>query len=383
MIALLDQAIRLLDQVGFIPEDEEVFDLLTTANALRRREGERALLRPAFLHRLLGDLPAAFSLFNRDGAKVGTLSGGEVPHGDALLATTPARGELSRSAWSEITEASCAAIGFDVIGSPPAAADLPRPLGDLFAICVGTLRSGRPQLVRLGDPESIDGVRAYLSALRGSPREAELKPHLIVEAQADALLHWPPLACRILIDGARQGVPIAVVGPVPSEPVAAVATLLAGVLIGQLARRQSPVLWGIPLHAAPGWRHCHAVGRQLHLPQLSMRMQRAGSPLHALQAMISGATLVAWSGALNASAADLLRDAAEAPEIWRCARLLAAPESSADPRVVSVQDVETRLARQAPQPADSALRHQLTALLQREAQRTEASEALKLWEACL
>lgn len=384
MDGLLDQAVRLLDQQGFVPGDEEVFDLLTTANALRQREGDRALLRPAFLHRMLTDLPSAFSLFDRDGTKVASLAGSSAgPLGDALLATAPAGGELPNPAWAEITTASLATVGFDLLGSPPALTGIPRPLADLLTVCIAAARSGRPQLVRIGHPESLDGIRTFLSALRGSPREAEMRPIVILEAHSDEMLHWPPLACRILIDGARQGIPTAPVGPSATEPVGAVATLLAGILIHQLARREAPVMWGIPLELTGGCRLCHLAGRQLGLPQLATRTRTSpahASPLEALQALISGAALIAWSGALMASSGQLLRDAAHAPEILKTARLLAPAEQWADPRVSSARDIETRLVRQAPRPADSALREALGALLQREAERTETIEVMTIWE---
>lgn len=330
--AVLDEAIHLLGQRGFTAADEEAIDLLDTAGAIGQSDGGRVRLRAGFLRKALCRVPSAFNLFDREGRKVRTLAGGIGRPQEGALHATLAEADAvvedrDRSprapTVAEVPDlaASLARVReFDILGCTPCPSGIPRPLGEIYRLYWGILNSSRPHLLRPRHTESLSGLQNLLSALRGSDQDAENKPLIIVEALAIEPLEWDRPACRILIDCARHGIPVA---PVPVAPVLAtaesvapvsataaaatpvlrsaapalpqgmkkprpsrapeawaletVATALAGLLIHQLARDQAPLLWGLPLiqpftqspEFTDAWRLCLAAGEQLGLPSLA------------------------------------------------------------------------------------------------------------------
>lgn len=372
--AVLDEAIHLLGQRGFTAADEEAIDLLDTAGAIGQSDGGQVRLRAGFLRKALCRVPSAFNLFDREGRKVRTLTGGIGRPQEGALHATLAEADAvvedrDRSpkapTVAEVPDlaASLARVReFDILGCTPCPSGIPRPLGEIYRLYWGILNSSRPHLLRPQHTESLSGLQNLLSALRGSDQDAENKPLIIVEALATEPLEWDRPACRILIDCARHGIPVA---PVPVAPrpsrapeawaLETVATALAGLLIHQLARDQAPLLWGVPLiqpftqspEFTDAWRLCLAAGEQLGLPSLATsaahphpapgaREEPPGPlpefpddaiALWAVQAELCGAAVVAWGGQSGGgnhlSHRGLERGAALLPEIRRAGALLA------------------------------------------------------------
>ncbi|MCK4304402.1 MAG: hypothetical protein KAY24_09215, partial [Candidatus Eisenbacteria sp.] len=328
--ALLDEAVYVLTHRGFIAGEEEAVDLLEAAGTIQHRDGQWLILHASALRKVLDQLPSAFNLFDRQGSKVRTVSGGVGAGGNAALHATvvdtetlvwtphqaSSRGRAGTCHSEECSvDAACQSAGrpwvpkaadlpgitstlaglpgFDLLGTIPPPSGMPRPLGQILRVYLALLYSSKAQLIRPRDGVVLGDLGDLLCALRGSVAAVEEKPLVILEAIASEPLKWNAVACRVLIDGARRGFPVAPVAALPRDgegpqplPAAdtdrqleapegvtgtanppweapgswaaeSVATLLAAALIHQLARERAPLLWGVPfiqpLALSPSW----------------------------------------------------------------------------------------------------------------------------------
>ncbi len=354
---LLDEAIELLHRRGFAAGDGEVVDLLASHNALVDRSDERVRIRPALLREMLSNVPSGFNLHDRSGRKVRTLAGGaDLEPGPPMQATTlPSTNPVAPERLPDLCRDQAEGGGFDILGEPACPGHLPGPLGDLYPFFWGMLTSRRPRLLRPRDPEVLDGLRSLMSVLRGSPQKALETPFVVVESIAAHSLVWPPAACRILIDGARRGLPVAVVTPpAPARAtkdeawvIEAAAMGIAGVTIHQLARGDAPVLWGVPFvqpmaptpEARGAWRALIAVGDLIGMPThvTLLSRSRSNADLWAAEAALAGVSLIAWG--------DATRDTSAAIEIARMCGAAAEPAEAAVALDASVTAGLTRVLR--------------------------------------
>ncbi len=394
--AHLDEAIDLLAQRGAHFADAEARDLLVSADALQAKS-DPPTLRPRCIRAALSALPTAFALFNRAGRKVGTVAGGFGPHRRPLCASAVSENPASAAAVPPEAPASrggdtapslAAAItaldqltGLDLIGQAPAPTDAAPEIAEIYRFYAGLRLSQKPQIARLAEAESLDCIRNLLQVVRRKRAAAEAKPLLILEAAADEPLIWNRTACRVLIDAARGGIPVAIVLPAPSEErtagdasVAAIATGLAALAVHQLARRGAPLLWGVPLRdlgpyrqeAREQWRRLYEAGTALELPILATRhgLHPAGTAA-AFQAACAGADLIAFAGIDRQGGFSIARAGQDHHQVaeLHAARALA-PGGAAAP-----EPLPRPVSRQAAPSLHPDLATGLAAVLRREAAR--------------
>ncbi len=346
--ALIDEAITSLQREGVQIELEEARLLLDSNGVVRQKQGNRLHLRVASIRRVLRGLPSGFTLFDRDGRKshavVGGLARSQAPalhatitsaeafvdHASGRTGPVPAR---ERSTY----EGPIVAREFDLLGAAPPLPDVPVVYGELHRLFTNMVASSRPQILRPKAADTLDGLRALLCVLRGTASEVEKKPYLILEAVAEGARGWGAQACRTIIDGARRGMPTALVAPAPgSQPWATwlgelTAELIAGIVIHHVSRQGAPLLWGVPLvyrdtlepDAIEALDWALEAGRRLGLPTLATVVASEGAEAsrsaggsgrapagdasdwgHAAQrvamwaarASVQGACIVAWGG---------------------------------------------------------------------------------------
>jgi hypothetical protein len=354
---VLDEAIHRLGQGGLLIEEAEAVDLLESSGALRAREGSQVWFRSPFLRKTLTRLPAAFNLFDRDRQKVATLAGGEGMGGalHASVAAGPPSASVAPEDLISSIEQEASQFAFDIQGAWPPARGLPPVLADLQRLALGFQATARPQLLRPREPEALDGLGELLVALCGSRQGVEERPPVILEAIGD----WGFLgrtASHTLINGARQGLPTAMVAAPPADSSVpaedwlseTVATGIAGATIHQLARQGAPLLWGLPFvqgcSRSPSWSQVWRagldVGHRLGLPVL-VTLWPSAAPLDALPALWAadaeacGASVMAWGGCPlgpeERRIDRLKQDGAMLEEVRRLGLLAGAGNLSPDP----------------------------------------------------
>jgi trimethylamine--corrinoid protein Co-methyltransferase len=157
--------------------------------------------------------------------------------------------DLVHLAW--VTEA-CRNIAGQSTGLVPA--DVPDEMGDRWRLYVALLNSRKPVITGTFRKDAFAVMKAMLAAARGGEKALAERPLAIFDCCPTPPLKWSDLTCQALIDGARSGIPAELVS-MPLAGATAPVTLremvvqhcaesLSGVLIHQLARPGSPIIYG-------------------------------------------------------------------------------------------------------------------------------------------
>jgi len=329
---LIDRAVYLLQYQGITVSSQDAVDTLDSNGAILNRRGDLLFLRSRALRRMIGQLPQAFNIFDRFGSKIQSLVGGDDGRSNYILQAPCTVG----AEWDEPTNLQAmdspatqdsGADAFDLTAACASGQSQKSALGDLYGIYRGFLSASRPIVIRLSSSDSLDGLRGLLCGVTGSTQMLEGCPPIIVEAFSPELLHWDNEICRVIIDCARLGIPVALAAQLPKEmtndpeqtapgtmltrATESVATSLTGLLIHQYALSRSPVMWAVPYFPSGGsndwqlvWELIMSAGRELSLPIEATypplgdgraRFDYSG-PLSAVAAASAGANLICWGG---------------------------------------------------------------------------------------
>lgn len=336
---LIDRALHQLETVGVPLSSEDGLNLFESNGAIKERREGRVLIRARAVRRVMEKLPAAFNLFDQTGRKVATLAGangvrgrGDSGHrndgnkdnggGSPPLFCCTTRADGNNRSIDELlpqidvaVDAIAAAGQFEMAGIAA-----PGGFTDFYAVYKTIKATQRPLLLRLDDPDCLDGIRNLLCVVAGTPQRLEQKPMAIVEVCQPETGVWDEKTFRIICDNARLGIPIALIsdpaGNGIGDLITTTAASLTALLFHQYAFMSAPLIWGVPFFApatTPSpwqWDLLLAAGQTMGLPLLATypRTERPFTPgdnaLLALQAAIRGVNIIAWGGAGNDGGLD-------------------------------------------------------------------------------
>ena len=336
--AIVDDALRVLETVGFEVENGDALALLREAGV--RTAASRAFADEHQVRRALGSTPARIEVFDRDGRPALDL-GGERVHFDPGSAAiffldsetgrrrSPITADLCRLGW---VADSCRHLAAQSTALVPS--DVPEAMGDRFRLYVALLSSRKPVVTGTFRTDAFAVMKNMLAAVRGGEAQLAEKPLAIFDCCPSPPLKWSDLTCQALIDCARAGIPAELISmplggatspvTVREMVVQHCAESLSGVLIHPLANPGAPIIWGgspaafdmrrgtTPMGAVETMMVDVAnaqVGRSLGLPtQAYMGMSDAKvvdwqvgmeSGLGAVLAALGGVNLVAGAGMLD------------------------------------------------------------------------------------
>ena len=257
---IFDEALRILETVGVYVENDEALQLLDGAGARIESSKGRVLIPPHLVIRALATAPGRIRVFDRLGESVMDLGGDRVHFnpGSAALrvfdfelqrARTPITEDLMN--FSRLTDAlpNYAAQSTAVIPG-----DVPEDLGDRFRLFVALQFSIKPVITGTFGKAAFRTMHAMLSVVAGGDEKLRQKPLAIFDCCPSPPLMWSDLTAQALIDCARTGIPAELVS-MPLTGATSPVTLagavtqhcaenLSGVLIHQLARGGSPIIYG-------------------------------------------------------------------------------------------------------------------------------------------
>jgi trimethylamine--corrinoid protein Co-methyltransferase len=256
--AIIGDAMRVLETVGFFVENEEALGLVSEAGL--RQEGPRTFAPAESIHRALSTTPARVSVYDRDGALALDLGGDAVhfdPGSAAIYFLDPATGrnrvpqtaDLVHLAW--VTEA-CKHIAGQSTGLVPG--DVPGEFGDRWRLFLALANCKKPVITGTFSKGAFPVMRDMLCAVRGGGEALRAKPLAIFDCCPSPPLKWSDLTCQALVDCARTGIPAELVS-MPMTGASSPVTLreaivqhctesLSGILIHQLAAPGAPIIWG-------------------------------------------------------------------------------------------------------------------------------------------
>lgn len=318
---IVENGLRVLDRVGFFVENDEALQLLREAGV--RLVGRRAHADESAIRRALSTAPSRVIVYDRDGRAALDLGGDRVhfdPGSAALYLQDPATGirrpatpDLVRLAW--VTE-SCRNLAGQSTALVPA--DVPEEMGDRFRLYVALQNCRKPVITGTFRKDAFPVMRDMLAAVRGGARELAEKPLAIFDCCPTPPLKWSDLTCQALIDCARTGIPAQLVS-MPLGGATSPVTLremivqhcaesLSGVLIHQLARPGSPIVFG-GSPAAFDLRHGTTPMGAIETMMVDIGYaqvgRRLGLPTHAYMGP-SDAKVVDWQAGMESSAGLIL-----------------------------------------------------------------------------
>lgn len=132
--------------------------------------------------------------------------------------------------------------------------DVPEDIADRYRVYIGLLYSVKPIVTGTFRVEAFAPMHAMLSAVAGGDEALRNKPIAIFDCCPSPPLMWSDLTCQALIDCARTGLPAELVS-MPLTGATSPVTLagavtqhcaenLSGIVIHQLARPHSPIIYG-------------------------------------------------------------------------------------------------------------------------------------------
>lgn len=257
---IVDDAKRLLAEVGVFVENDEALALLDGAGC-RADKGSRRVMIPApVVESAVESAPSRVVLYNRRGEPAMDLGGDRVHFnpGSAALRIYDAREARARDAvtadlvrFVTLTDAlpHYAAQSTGLISS-----DVPQDIQDRYRVYVGLRHCSKPIVTGTFKVEAFKAMHEMLAAVAGDAETLREKPNAIFDCCPSPPLKWSDLTAQALIDCARTGLvaelismpltgatsPVTLAGAVAQH----CAECLSGIVIHQLASSGAPIVYG-------------------------------------------------------------------------------------------------------------------------------------------
>jgi trimethylamine---corrinoid protein Co-methyltransferase len=257
---IVDEAKRILDEIGVFVENDEALKLLDGAGARIDAKSRQVRIPAALVEKAVESAPSKVSLYNRRGEQVMDLGGDRVHFnpGSAALriydpkekrARTPVTADLAR--FSSLIDAlpNYAAQSTGLI-----AGDVPKEIQDRYRLFIALQNSAKPVVTGTFLVDAFKPMHEMLSAVAGDAEKLREKPMAIFDCCPSPPLKWSDLTAQALIDCARTGIvaelismpltgatsPVTLAGAVVQH----CAESLSGVVIHQLAMPGAPIIYG-------------------------------------------------------------------------------------------------------------------------------------------
>ncbi len=212
------------------------------------------------IDRALASAPAEFRLYDVFGEETHDFAGDRVyftPGSAAINILDYATGKMRRPTTQDYIRYVKLVAGLPHLAAQSTAfipADVPGPLQDSYRLYLSLLFGEKPVVTGAFTIESFQVMKDMQLAVRGSEGELAAKPLTLFSCCPTAPLRWSEVTSQNLLDCAAAGIPVEYVSMPLSgfmAPVTLVGSLvqhtaetLSGVVLSQLARPGTPVLYG-------------------------------------------------------------------------------------------------------------------------------------------
>jgi trimethylamine--corrinoid protein Co-methyltransferase len=257
---IVDDAKRILEEIGVFVENDEALALLDGAGACIDKKGRQVRIPAALVEKAVESAPAKVSLYNRRGEEAMHLGGDRVHFnpGSAALriydpkekrARTPVTADLVR--FAALIDA---LPGYAAQSTGLIAGDVPQEIQDRYRLFLALHYSAKPVVTGTFRVDAFKPMHEMLSTVAGDPEKLREKPMAIFDCCPSPPLKWSDLTAQALIDCARTGIvaelismpltgatsPVTLAGAVVQH----CAESLSGVVIHQLAVPGAPIIYG-------------------------------------------------------------------------------------------------------------------------------------------
>jgi trimethylamine--corrinoid protein Co-methyltransferase len=217
-------------------------------------------IRESLVAEALKMAPSSFEIYTRDGNSRYTVGGDNVifnPGSAAIFFSDRETGEIRRAKAKDFQELVRVADALGHIHAQSTSlvpSDVPEGISDLYRLYIILRNSAKPIVTGAFTKEGLIDMKMMLEAVVGGPEELATQPLAIFDCCPSSPLMWSDVTCQNLIDCAKLSIPAEII-PAPqmgaTSPVTISGTLveanaefLSGLVISQLVKPRSPVIFG-------------------------------------------------------------------------------------------------------------------------------------------
>jgi trimethylamine--corrinoid protein Co-methyltransferase len=257
---IIDEARTILFELGVTIHNKEVLELLGDQGARIDSDHWHAKLSGEIIDRALETVPSSFKLYDVMGKETHDFSGYKVhftPGSAALHVLDHETGRIRKPTTADYVDYVKLVAGLKHIASQSTAfipADVAENVSDSYRLYLSLLFGEKPVITGTFTAESFEVMKDFQVIVRGSEKELRSKPLTVFSCCPTSPLKWSDVTSQNVIDCARYGIPVEFISMPLSgfmAPVTLVGTLVAhtaetlsGIVIGQMCRPGSPMLYG-------------------------------------------------------------------------------------------------------------------------------------------
>lgn len=257
---IVSEARDIVCTLGVEIHNPGLLDLLDAHGARVDKAAARAFLNGSIVDRALASAPAGFKLYDVHGRQTHHFSGDQVhftPGSAAINILDGETGAIRTPTTADYIRYVKVVSGLPHIASQSTAfipADVPSRISDSYRLYLSLLYGEKPVVTGAFTIEAFEVMKDLQVAVRGSEQALAGKPLAIFSCCPTAPIKWSDVTSQNVIDCARYSVPVEFVSMPLSgfmSPVTLVGSLvqhtaetLSGLVISQIARPGTPVLWG-------------------------------------------------------------------------------------------------------------------------------------------
>ena len=361
---IITEGFLLLEDPGIIIQNLEVLDLLEDSGVKVDKNSLLARIPEQVSRKAIESCPAEFSLYNLNGDPSVNYGGGKsyfAPGSSTLTVLDRNSHQIRPGITGDLVSFSKLTEMLDQLDAQSTAivcSDVPQEIADLYRLYLVLCFSSKPIITGAFRKDTLKIMKNLLSIASGTEKDLYNKPRAIFDICPISPLKWGETSSQNLLDCARYGLPVQIV-PMPlagaTSPVTLAGTIvqhtaecLSGIVISQLARKGTRVVWGgspaifdmktstAALGAAGSWLlgiGYAQIGRALGLPtQIFMGISdsksldaQAGleSSSSSILAALAGINLISGAGMLALENCQSLEKLAIDAEIITISKFLA------------------------------------------------------------
>jgi trimethylamine--corrinoid protein Co-methyltransferase len=257
---IVSEAIELISKLGVEINNKKVVTLLGDHGARVDTGRNRVFYNQNLVEKSLQTAPGSFTLYDTQGEEKIELSGLNVhftPGSAAINILDGESGKIRRPTTGDYIAYSRLVSRMDNIASQSTAlvpSDVHELVSDSYRLYLSLLHCEKPVVTGTFTIESFEVMKDLQLAVRGSKEELAAKPLTVFSCCPTAPMKWSHVTSQNLLDCAEFSIPVEYISMPLSgfmAPVTLVGTLvqhtaetLSGLVISQLARPGTPLLYG-------------------------------------------------------------------------------------------------------------------------------------------
>lgn len=258
--AVIQDAVALLDDPGFAVDHQGILELLADAGARIDWDAHTVHVPADVVESSLKSCPTRFSLYNLRGEEAVRYGSGHTFYnpGSSALRFLDSYGNPPRSAHTEdLAQLVQLVEVLDPLDSQSTAlvcSDVPEAIQDLYRLYIALNYLTKPIITGVFHHSSWKPMIEMLTVASGSTQRLAEKPLAAFDICPTSPLTWSHTCAQNLLDNALAAVPVQIISmPMAgaTSPVTLAGSLvqgtaenLSGVVISQLVRPGTPVVWG-------------------------------------------------------------------------------------------------------------------------------------------